>query len=93
MYIWRVYIFVLIFCRGDVVILKNLYKLIYLVCKRIIGMEYDYIINEDGKIIKVNYQISVNDQVQFLNKFFQFERFLYVGLINLLNYVFYVFFY
>lgn len=54
-YIWRVYIFILNFCRGDVVILKNLYKLIYLVCKRIIGMEYDYIINEDGKNIKVNY--------------------------------------
>ncbi|XP_052691978.1 mitochondrial inner membrane protease subunit 1-like [Crassostrea angulata] len=39
--------------KGDVVILKNPYKPTHLVCKRIIGMEHDYITNEDGKIIKV----------------------------------------
>lgn len=69
MYIWRVHILALTFCRGDVVILKNPYKPTHLVCKRIIGMEHDYITNEDGKIIKVNYQKGANDQVQPVNKF------------------------
>lgn len=69
MYIWRVHILALNFCRGDVVILKNPYKPTHLVCKRIIGMEHDYITNEDGKIIKVNNQEGANDQVQPVNKF------------------------
>ena len=43
----------LVFCRGDIVILKNPYRPTGLVCKRVVGMEQDKITKEDGKVIKV----------------------------------------
>ena len=43
----------LVFCRGDIVILKNPYRPTGLVCKRVVGMEQDKITKEDGKVITV----------------------------------------
>ncbi|XP_055995626.1 mitochondrial inner membrane protease subunit 1-like isoform X2 [Ostrea edulis] len=39
--------------KGDIVISKSPYRPSSLICKRLVGMEHDKIIKEDGKIVKV----------------------------------------
>ncbi|XP_061187576.1 mitochondrial inner membrane protease subunit 1-like [Saccostrea echinata] len=39
--------------KGDIVICKKPYNPTSLVCKRLIGMEHDRIIKEDGQVVKV----------------------------------------